>query len=128
MKKIGEYFGRIVVVLTCMTILISIITLYQAPTNAIAKKWYILGGDVNGDDEVTIKDVILLRRYISDSCNIVENAADFNSDGTIDVKDIELLRRYITGGYEVEGWAAGGNDFDCDERPPTLPEIEPELE
>ena len=54
-------------------------------------------GDANGDGKISVKDVVLLRRYIAkyDVGDIDLAAADANGDGKISVKDVVLLRRYI---------------------------------
>lgn len=61
-------------------------------------------GDANGDGEIGVKDIILLRRFITGGSNIEihEETADINKDGYVNVKDVILIRRYITGGYGVE--------------------------
>ena len=60
-------------------------------------------GDVNGDDAIDAKDIIILRRFIAGGYTIsyVEVAIDINRDESIDAKDIITLRRYIAGGYGV---------------------------
>ena len=57
-------------------------------------------GDVNGDGDVTMKDVLLMRRYIAglddlDDAQLV--LGDMNGDGDITMKDVLLARRYIAG-------------------------------
>lgn len=59
-------------------------------------------GDANGDRIVDMKDVVLLRKYITDfdydtnaSSVNVGIGADANDDGIIDMKDVVLLRKYI---------------------------------
>ena len=64
-------------------------------------------GDVNGDDAVNMKDVLLLRKYVA-GMN-VEFAAlagapegavvrgDVNGDDTINMKDVLLIRKYLAG-------------------------------
>ena len=61
-------------------------------------------GDADGDGEISVKDVISIRRFIigSSSVTINETLADVNKDGKVGVKDIITLRRYISGGYGVE--------------------------
>lgn len=57
-------------------------------------------GDVNGDNSVDAKDIILIMRYIV-AKNVKpiptfnETAADFNNDKSIDAKDIILIMRHI---------------------------------
>jgi len=61
-------------------------------------------GDANGDGEISVKDVALLRRYVSRSYGdtINEQLADVNKDNAVDVKDVVIIRRYLAGGYGVE--------------------------
>jgi|GEM_PF-2253356 len=57
-------------------------------------------GDANGDGDVTMKDVLLVRKYIAgstDYLNIDTTRADVNGDGAVDLRDVFLLRRYIAG-------------------------------
>ncbi|MBR5370992.1 MAG: leucine-rich repeat protein [Oscillospiraceae bacterium] len=60
-------------------------------------------GDINGDKEVNLKDVVLLRRYIAGGWNVSvdEAIADINGDGTVNLKDAVLLRRQIAGGWKT---------------------------
>lgn len=61
-------------------------------------------GDVNGDGEINVKDVVVVRRYIAGGWNstIDESSADVNGDGEVNVKDVVLIRRYIAEGWNVE--------------------------
>lgn len=61
-------------------------------------------GDVNSDEKVNFKDIILIRRYIAGGWNIEINKenADVNKDNAINFKDVILIRRYIAGGWNVE--------------------------
>jgi hypothetical protein len=61
-------------------------------------------GDVDRDKEITLADIIKLRRYISDGNgeNIDVSAADINNDGHVDNTDLTMLRQYLAGGYGVE--------------------------
>ncbi len=65
-------------------------------------------GDANGDGEINMDDVILLRKYITKfdydtntSGENVEAGADANGDGKINMKDVILLRQYIAN-YDYE--------------------------
>lgn len=61
-------------------------------------------GDLDGDGEIGVKDVISLRRFITSGFNVTvnEGAADVNKDGRVGVKDVVVIRRFIAGGYGVE--------------------------
>lgn len=56
-------------------------------------------GDVNGDNQITGKDVTLVRRHIVGGYDqdINVSAADVNEDGRINGKDVTLIRRFIVG-------------------------------
>lgn len=62
----------------------------------------VLWGDADGDGTVSLKDVILLRRYIANysysdnSSDVTANVgADANRDGEINLKDVILVRQYL---------------------------------
>jgi uncharacterized repeat protein (TIGR02543 family) len=59
-------------------------------------------GDANGDGNINMKDVVLLRQYIANydydtntSSVTVNPGADANGDSKIDMKDVVILRQYI---------------------------------
>ena len=67
----------------------------------ILVKSRVLPGDVNGDESVDIKDVNLLKKYVSSAVSIsqiVPENSDYNGDGYIDMLDIRALKKYIAGG------------------------------
>ena len=67
-------------------------------------------GDSNGDQKIDMKDVVLLRKYITNfdydtntSSETVGFGADANGDNKIDMKDVVILRKYITNyDYDTE--------------------------
>ena len=60
-------------------------------------------GDVNADGSIDLKDVTVLRRYLTGGWNVIINEAnsDVNRDGSIDLKDVTILRRYLAGGWGI---------------------------
>ena len=55
-------------------------------------------GDVDGDGEVSMKDVLLVRKFIAGLVDSIdESAADYNADGSVDMKDVLLIRKFIAG-------------------------------
>ena len=57
-------------------------------------------GDVNGDGDVNLKDILILRRYVAGIISIddaMKLRADVNGDSDIDFKDILKLRRTVAG-------------------------------
>ena len=65
------------------------------PTLSVASDDLLLG-DVNGDNDINMKDVLLTRKFIaSKSGTIDETAADVNGDQSVDMKDVLLIRKYI---------------------------------
>lgn len=76
---------------------------YGIPFAAVSTGTPAVPGDLNGDGEVNLKDVVLLRRYIAGGWNteLNEASADLNGDGSVNLKDAVLLRRFIAGGWNV---------------------------
>jgi len=72
-------------------------------TNGVITVKNYTPGDVNGDGEVDVKDIIILRRFIAGGYEItyVEAAVDINRDGSNDAKDIITLRRFVADGYGI---------------------------
>ena len=63
----------------------------------------IAAGDADGDGVLTLKDAVLLRRYLANwSVSIDSFAADVNLDGTTDLQDVAVIVRYLAGGWDVE--------------------------
>ena len=57
-------------------------------------------GDVNGDGDVTMKDVLLMRRYIAGLDDLTDAQialGDMNGDGDVNMKDVLRARRIIAG-------------------------------
>ncbi len=71
---------------------------------------YVMLGDVDGDSQITPKDITNLRRYLVGGWNvdIIKANADINKDGTISTKDVTLLKRFLAGGWGV---ILSGNDI-----------------
>lgn len=61
-------------------------------------------GDVDGDGQITPKDVTKLRRFLAGGWNVevLTDDGDVDKDGSITPKDVTMLRRYLAGGWEVE--------------------------
>ena len=60
-------------------------------------------GDVNGDGEITGKDLIRLRKYLNGEDVEISAGADVNGDGTVTGKDLIRLRKYLNGESVVLG-------------------------
>ena len=59
-------------------------------------------GDANGDGEINMKDIVLIRKYLANFDDEYETSlfevtvgADVNASGEVTMKDIVLLRRYL---------------------------------
>lgn len=61
-------------------------------------------GDANGDGEITVRDVVPIRRFVAGGYNVTmnESVADVDGDGEVTVRDVVPIRRYVAGGYGVE--------------------------
>jgi hypothetical protein len=57
-------------------------------------------GDVNGDDDVNVQDIVVMVGYILDGgdAEAVEACGDTNGDGAVNVQDIVVLVNVILGG------------------------------
>lgn len=57
-------------------------------------------GDVNKDDSVDLKDVVIMRRNLAGGWKdqADKQNADVTRDGSFDLKDVVVLRRYLAGG------------------------------
>lgn len=53
-------------------------------------------GDVNGDNSVDNKDVVILFRYVSTPNAAYDPAYDFNGDNAVDNKDVVALFRHVS--------------------------------
>ena len=60
----------------------------------------IIPGDADGDYDVTMKDVLAMRRVIAgleDEGSLIFRLADANSDSSVDMKDVLIARRIVAG-------------------------------
>ncbi|MGN0636195.1 MAG: S8 family serine peptidase [Acutalibacteraceae bacterium] len=60
-------------------------------------------GDADGDGEVDLVDVAMIRRYLAGGWNAVIDLqnADVNGDGSVDLRDCVTLERYLAGGWNI---------------------------
>ncbi len=66
------------------------------PTAAFAVDAGITTGDVNGDEAVDVKDVVLMIRCLTGwNIGISDEYADFDGNGKVDMRDLILMIRYI---------------------------------
>lgn len=57
-----------------------------------------LVGDINGDDKIDIKDIVLLAQYYAGwDVDINIPAMDINGDGETNIKDLVMLAQYLAG-------------------------------
>lgn len=61
-------------------------------------------GDIDDDGDITLKDVVVLKRYLAENNSVTINTinADINNDGQINLKDVVVLKRYLAGGWGIE--------------------------
>ncbi|MBR2100109.1 MAG: hypothetical protein IJ927_02115, partial [Eubacterium sp.] len=58
----------------------------------------VIPGDIYQDDEINMKDIVLLQQYINRwDVEIDTEIADVNKDGKINMKDLVLIQQYING-------------------------------
>ena len=64
----------------------------------------LLYGDANADNEINMKDVLTLRKYLAGmEVEINMTLADANGDDEINMKDVLALRKYLAGMDQVLG-------------------------
>ncbi len=86
-------------VLSCLAALQLALTATAMPTQA-ATEWVRVGwrGDLNGDDNITVADVVVLQKHISlqESINPeIAAMADINENASIDAIDLTLIKRCV---------------------------------
>lgn len=85
------FLKKIIAMLVCVLMLAACL-----PTAAFAVDAGITTGDVNGDEAVDVKDVVLMIRFLTGwDVGISEEYGDFDGNGRIDMRDLILLIRYI---------------------------------
>ena len=63
-------------------------------------------GDLNGDDDITIADVVILNRHVLGKASISDDRlmfADINGDDDITIGDVVLLNRHVLGKVNLFG-------------------------
>ena len=104
MKKIVRLLSVLAVMAMLVTCVCSLSACSQRGAAAAAvngnkgaeRKANVIYGDVDYDAEVTMKDVLVLRKKIAGYTVVIdENAADVNVDGSIDMKDVLLIRKFV---------------------------------
>ena len=99
MKKMTKRFTAAVLTLI---ILISSVGCFTVSASSAQSDDYI-AGDINGDGNINMLDIIMLRRYLLNSAeNPADNelAADTNGDTAVNMLDVILLRRHLLNGEE----------------------------
>jgi len=65
-------------------------------SNVLAANSNIILGDVNSDETVNMKDIVLLQQYMNAwDVTINDECADVNLDSVINMKDIVMLQQYM---------------------------------
>ena len=57
----------------------------------------VILGDVSGDREVDMKDILLIRQSMVGLAEVDLRSADVNRDGEVNIKDVLMIRKYIVG-------------------------------
>lgn len=81
-----------------LTLLLAIaLTVSQVPAQTYAKTSGNMYGDVNGDKVIDLRDLLLLKEYISEqeTEGVVFANADINADQRVDLKDFLILKKYF---------------------------------
>ena len=71
-------------------------SLSAQPGVVMAQGDYVVFGDSNGDSQINIKDLVRMKKYLSDgSTQINFTAADLNFNNAINANDLVLMRKYL---------------------------------
>ena len=91
----------------CVSAALTVPLLFQASSSFTATKTVIaaaqktyLYGDMDGDEMLSVFDMVLLRKAAIDSSklnDITKVISDLNADGKMDVEDLQLLQDYLLG-------------------------------
>ena len=96
--NIGEH-GRIGIAGTGVTVRACKLASRQADelsNEPVSAEPAVMPGDPDGDGDVTMKDVLMVRKFVAKMIDsISEAAADVNRDGSVDMKDVLLIRKFI---------------------------------
>lgn len=57
----------------------------------------IITGDINGDENINVVDIVRLKKFLADMDYCVSSSADLNDDGKINSLDLTILRSLILG-------------------------------
>lgn len=91
----------------CVSAALTVSLLFQASSSFTATKTVIaaaqksyLYGDMDGDEMLSVFDMVLLRKAAIDSSklnDITKVISDLNADGKLEVEDLQLLQDYLLG-------------------------------
>ena len=95
---------RTLISFVLVIMMIASVAVSSIPASAVTHGF--IRGDVNDDSDLSMKDILVLRRFIaglSKAKDVSLLAADLNADSEIDMKDVLRLRRIIAGLEAAEG-------------------------
>ena len=75
-----------------------------ASDHTLIANWKLLG-DILNDNDINLKDIAILLRYLADGWDDVQvdlSVCDVNRDGTVDLRDVTVLRRFLAGGWGIQ--------------------------
>ena len=94
MRKYLSWILAAVMLLSCLSFAINVSA--EPSDEPVADQ--VVYGDVDGDNDVTMKDVLLVRKHVAGiNVDINLTAADVNGDGSVDMKDVLMIRKFIAG-------------------------------
>ena len=77
---------------------------YTLVTDTGKEYTLIVTGDLNGDGEVKLTDVSMIRKHyleVETLQGIYEEAADIDNNGNISLNDISMMRKFILGVQKI---------------------------
>ena len=73
-------------------------TIETTITQPVTTEPPVLSGDIDGDEVVSVADLIVFQKYLHGITTISEQQftfADLNDDGAVNVIDLALLKKYL---------------------------------
>ena len=80
------------------------IEIYDTEGTLMATFQSVVTGDVNGDINISITDLVQLNRHLLNKISLSGSyykAADINNDGSVSITDLVLLNRHLLGKQDL---------------------------
>ena len=88
-RLLGRGMKKVVSFVACVAMLASVLTFAGSALQY---------GDVTGDGNINMKDVLSLRKYLAELGETINTrSSDVNKDGSVNMKDVLIIRKFLAG-------------------------------